>query len=718
MTSSPLLNWAILAFSLFNTILLVWLGLTILLNAERRAWGVWLIGGGILAGAFFFVSHTAIFGIGRNILTIETIDYWWRAGWPALVLNPLAWYIAVLWYAGYWDKHATDAVLLRRQRPWFTLTVSLAAILLVTLLFTPLLPSFEQLAELNLSSPLTLGGIPLVFLAYIFFILLCTGLSLDALTRPGPSLRVLGQEARSRARPWLIAASIILVLVVLLVSGVMIWVVGNAQGRLLDPQIPYTVALSDLLISGLLAFAILVIGQSFVAYEIFTGAVLPRRGLARGWRRVILLAAGYAVLVGGAFALNFHPIYSLLLTALLMTAFFALLNWRAFAERERQMRLLRPFVSPEGLYDQLVTGTSTDTMPAFDELIEHVLYARQGYLIPVGARTALVEAYACPRGEIPPVADLLARVTPETLFVPVDPARGRAVWAIPLCVGQNLGGMLLLGEKRDGSLYAQEEIELAQAAGERLLDTQASAELARRLAALQRRELAESQIADRRTRRTLHDDILPQLHAALLTLPSDHPAVPELTAVHRQISALLREMPPATTPEFARKGVFEALRQVTEGELDGSFDEVAWDVPEEVAARARGLPPLEAEVLFYAAREVLRNSAKHGRGEVRVKVSARWGERLEVVVEDNGEGEKRGKGEKEIGSGGDGENKREGEGGWGREGGAGSGLALHGTMLAVVGGELVIEAGEEGGVRAIIRGKLAEKAGKLPPNSI
>jgi hypothetical protein len=54
MTDSPLLNFSILALSLFNTILLVWLGLTILLNAERRAWGVWLIGGGILAGAFFF----------------------------------------------------------------------------------------------------------------------------------------------------------------------------------------------------------------------------------------------------------------------------------------------------------------------------------------------------------------------------------------------------------------------------------------------------------------------------------------------------------------------------------------------------------------------------------------------------------------------------------------------------------------------------------------
>ena len=36
MTGEPLLDWAIMAVSLFNTVLLLWLGLTVLLNAERR----------------------------------------------------------------------------------------------------------------------------------------------------------------------------------------------------------------------------------------------------------------------------------------------------------------------------------------------------------------------------------------------------------------------------------------------------------------------------------------------------------------------------------------------------------------------------------------------------------------------------------------------------------------------------------------------------------
>ena len=82
-------------------------------------------------------------------------------------------------------------------------------------------------------------------------------------------------------------------------------------------------------------------------------------------------------------------------------------------------------------------------------------------------------------------------------------------------------GVLLLGPKRDNGLYTQEEIEIARASGERLIDTQAGAEIARRLVALQRQRLAENQLLDRQTRRALHDEVLPQLHTALLTLSSE-----------------------------------------------------------------------------------------------------------------------------------------------------------------------------------------------------
>jgi hypothetical protein len=91
---------------------------------------------------------------------------------------------------------------------------------------------------------------------------------------------------------------------------------------------------------------------------------------------------------------------------------------------------------------------------------------------------------------------------------------------VPLWGERGLIGALLLGERRDGGLYSQEEIEIARAGGERLIDAQASAEMARRLMEIQRQRLAESQVIDRRTRRVLHDDVLPRLHTAMLLLQS------------------------------------------------------------------------------------------------------------------------------------------------------------------------------------------------------
>ena len=42
MSGNFYLDWAIMAVSLFNTILLIWLGLTVLLNSDRHTWGIWI----------------------------------------------------------------------------------------------------------------------------------------------------------------------------------------------------------------------------------------------------------------------------------------------------------------------------------------------------------------------------------------------------------------------------------------------------------------------------------------------------------------------------------------------------------------------------------------------------------------------------------------------------------------------------------------------------
>jgi len=231
------------------------------------------------------------------------------------------------------------------------------------------------------------------------------------------------------------------------------------------------------------------------------------------------------------------------------------------------------------------------------------------------------------------------------------------------------------------------------------MDTLASIEVARRLLALERQRLAESRdygelsraVFDQRARRLLHDEVLPLLHAAMLTLngrqslarDADDDPLHLLADAHRQVSNLLREMPVVVSPEIEKLGLVGALQETLAREMNGAFAGVSWQVDEEAARRARGLAPLAAEVLFYAAREAMRNAARHGRDQaggrplhLRVGLACRDAagdqgqDRLELVVEDDGVGL---------------------PGPALPEDGGGQGLALHSTMMAVVGGTLAVE---------------------------
>ena len=113
------------------------------------------------------------------------------------------------------------------------------------------------------------------------------------------------------------------------------------------------------------------------------------------------------------------------------------------------------------------------------------------------------------------------------------------------------------------------------------------------------------------------------------------------------------------------------MRRTIDNELAHAFDDVTWHVTPDTEKQARAIPTLTAEVIFYAAREAVRNAAKHGRGEgdFRLQIHINWHDGLEIVIEDNG-----------IGLGAASPNA-----------GSGQGLALHSTMMAVIGGELSVD---------------------------
>ncbi len=690
MTHTLSLNWAIMAISLFNAIVLLWLGATVLLNADRRTWGIWLAGLGLLLGGAFFISHSAILGLDLSQLS-RSLRFWWDLGLIPAVALPLGWYVVILWYTGFWNDRSSS--LYRRQRSWLGGVLVVAAVgLMAVVIYANPLPVQFSLLPLKFIIQRT-GGTSLLVAGYAAYLLLCFGLALDALLRPGPTERVMGDLARRRARGWLIGASALLTVVSILVISALLWVLLSVRQDglyVVTEPVLLTLARLDLLVSGLIAAAILALGQAIVAYEIFTGKTLPRSGLRRQWRLALVLAASYGLLVGGILSLEQRPVYSVLLSALFMTAFFALLSWRSYAERERYIEHLRPFVSSQHLYDHLLTSPQPlardlDTMQPFQSLCRDVLGAQLAILAPMGPLAPLAGApLVYPSQQtvsLPALHEVAARfASPRTTYLEVAPQKfGGAVWAVPLWSARGLVGMLLLGVKEDGGVYTQEEMEIARASCERLVDTRASAEMARRLLALQRQRLAESQVADRRTRRILHDDVLPQVHAALLALnqvteaSSDVRAL--LTDVHHQISDLLRDIPPVVTPEVARLGALGALQRTLAQEFAESFDEVTWDVPPQLLEDSRSLAPLEAEVLFYAAREALRNAARHGRGSgdgrhLHLHIRTCIGhEGLALEIEDNGVG-------LDVRS---------------AEHANGRGLALHSTMMAVVGGTLALD---------------------------
>lgn len=695
MSSNSLINLAAMAVSISNTIILLWLGATLLLNAQRREWGVWLAGIGLLLGSAFFVSHSAILGLGIGSRAWRSMIFWWNMGLLPITILPFAWYTIMLWYAGFWASPKSSP-LYRRHRVWLRVVLGIVFLGLIGLITAVLLTGSDPSKYRALRDALRwpYGAVTGFSAGYSTYAILCFTLALDVLRHPEPSDRLTGRLARQRAHPWLVATSIALLTVSMIMVGIMVWVLQDAQHRsfmeiYLDSI--ETIAWLDWLVSSVIGIATIMLGQAMVSYEVFTGKSLPRRGLLRHWQRLNVLAVSYGVVIGAIFAFNLRPIYGLLLPTILMTLFYALVSWRSYVERDNFMASLRPFISSQGLYEQLLT-TSTppevDIHSPFHVLCRDVLATKVAYLVAVGPLSALVgPPIVHPinnKTALPPLNGLLSQFATPDDFPMIEAEKyGGATWAISLWSERGLIGVLLLGDKTDGGLYTQEEMQTARAIGERLIDAQASREMSQRLMLLQRERLAQTQVIDQQTRRVLHDDILPTLQTALITLSSAAAqngavasAIDTMTDAHRQISNLLRDMPTTSAPDVARSGLLPALRRTVETDLSHAFDDVVWQVQPEAAERSHLVPSLTAEVLFYGAREAIRNAAKYGRGDGTLgnkrpfvlTISLDWRNGLFLQIEDNGVGIMPNR----------------------QSQGTGHGLALHSTMMAVVGGEITI----------------------------
>jgi signal transduction histidine kinase len=141
-----------------------------------------------------------------------------------------------------------------------------------------------------------------------------------------------------------------------------------------------------------------------------------------------------------------------------------------------------------------------------------------------------------------------------------------------------------------------------------------------------------------------------------------------------------------------------ALRKSVEEELAEAFDSVEWQIDPQVNEHLNDISPLAGEVTYYAAREAIRNSARYARPgssseALHLKIAVLWNEGLEILVEDDGVGMGRTIGEARATAAA--ANTLNGTNGHSSQqspkSGSGQGLALHSTMMAVVGGSLAVE---------------------------
>ena len=682
------------AVSLFNLVLLLWLGLTILLNAQERNWGTYLAGSGFLVGALFFILHTTALNYSLDTL-LENSPIWWLILSAPVGALPFGWMVLMLWYCGYWDE--TDSPLRRRTSHFLALATALTVCQLVVVWIG--WPKFGA-SPFTYAEPNNITqfvSLRLLLWLYPLFLLTCTGTALLALLRPMPPASWSREASQKRARPFLLGSSIVQFSVSLAVAGALVYfaMAGNSAD-LYNPAgsrtALYDVAghlaqwldATDFALCAGISLAVMLLGKAVVSFEIFTGKVLPRRGFWRQWRAVVILAAIYSALIATSLAFDLDGIYPLLLSTCLLGVILAIFSHRAYTDKARATANLAPFVASSHLLGGLLAGDETQLRAAVDEpfraLCEDVLNAGRAMLV---ARGDIAPLFGAPRfypAAMPAVAgwsELAARHQDSSEVQSLPEGCGMD-YLVPLGESGAIGA-LLLGPRRDGGLYTLEEIEIARAAGEHLLDSGAGATLAARLVALQRQKVAQVVTLDRGARRSLHDDILPLLHAALL-FPEE--AAEKITAAHKGISDLLRELP-APLP-LEKRAFFEALQHEVATELSGQFDEVTWQIAPAAEIASNELPPFLASTLYFAAREAIRNAARHGRGadvsrDLHLEVGADCANGLQIWIADNGVGAAQISADD--------------------KGGSGSGLSLHAALLAVAGGTLSIDHPVQGGTR-------------------
>ena len=535
------------------------------------------------------------------------------------------------------------------------------------------------------------------------------------------------------ARPGLLLAAFLMVGLTTILGAVSIWSIidwfeyrnhGALPAPLPLDSIPLHLLVLDTLAMGVVALIILLVGYSIVRHGVLIERPLARRGFFEQWRGIVIVATTVAIFIVLLVDFTHSTLGSLLLITSLATGVYALFTWSSYTAHDRYIALLGPFIRSTNLRHWLNTDvqkTEKGLEDLFFHLCKDVLAVKCARMTVMVGSVRRVFSYRWPLvakdqsmygaplfvpGNVDETVEGGGNRAPARMRITID-GQPMICWVLPIYDELGLVAMLYLGPREDGGAFTDEDMDLAHACGQRILDTLSDHEAMQAVAALLRRRIVDVKLLGAQHRRILHDDILPQMHLALLRLESlrsvpgkdrqtEESAIPPeqvldevaemISDAHRRLASMMRATGPSAPHRLEREGMMNAIRTMLEQDFQLAFDEVEWCVSEETTNCIDEVtPPAIAELIFAAVQEALRNAARHARGSdvhrrlhLTLKATCDRNEPyLEMIVADDGVG---------IISASS------------STSGTGGGLLTHSALLAIAGGSLTVKSAPGEGV--------------------
>ena len=772
LTPSYLLQTIALALSIFDTVSFIWLALTVWLNGDRQSSIARLGVVGLGFSALFFFIHALLISKPLTPTTGSIpLDFWWRLIWLPALSVPYIWFAIGLHYAALinkgWRRRRPLLLLCSGIFGCLLLVMLIINRDTFTYVGTLRLLAYGDLLDdtsAGLFSPPVL--LPVLFLFYVTFCAIGPWFTLGRINRlwrafwgtlrkrksatedtPPPTMRSElanafwddPTEVESLedpvfswhlARPILFFAAVLMVILTTTLGILGTWsitdwfeVPRNGIVHLPMATIPLSLLILDMLATGSVAIIILLVGYSIVRHGILIERPLARRGFFEQWRGIVIVSTAIASLIALLVSFTHGTVGGLLLITSLATGVYALFTWSTYTAHDRYIALLGPFLRSTNLRHWLNTDqkkTEQGLEDLFFLLCKDILAVKWARLTVMAGSVRRNFDYRWPTLAKEQIKYTLPKkvtgnVVKEEKRAPVRvrlsiDGKAAICWVLPIYDELGLVATLYLGPRQDGAAFTDEDMDLAHACGERILDALGDHEAMQAVAALLRRRIVDVKLLGAQHRRILHDDILPQMHLALLRLeslrsyaeldmaPSSiqeegvtseqvlNEAVAMISDAHRRLAAMMRATAPSAPHRLERDGLMHAIHTMLVQDFQHAFDAVEWCVSEEAAHCIDEVtPPAIAELIFAAVQEALRNAARHARGTdvhrrlcLTLKAScAQVDSDLEVIVADDGVG---------IISASSSTT------------GTGGGLLTHSALLAIAGGSLTLKSSPGEGV--------------------